>query len=170
MNNKSDFRIKAKELRKNLDIEQLSLLLCEKIRQWDFYQKSKNILIYYPLKYEVNLLSLLNDEKNFFLPKVVGEKLYICPYKENDKLLKSSLNIYEPCSLPILPSILDLIFVPALATDKENFRLGYGGGYYDRFLSMYSNITTVSAVSSNLIFEKLPHEPHDIKIDHIISI
>ena len=46
----------------------------------------------------------------------------------------SNFGIKEPCSEPVAPDILDLIIVPALMVDKNGYRLGYGGGFYDRFL------------------------------------
>lgn len=170
MNNKTALRNKAKEIRKNIDIEKLSRNICEEIRQQDYYISAKNVLLFYPMKYEINLLELLDDDKNFFLPKVNNENLFICPFSKNDRLTISKFNVKEPCTSPVNPEILDLIVVPALMTDKFHYRLGYGGGFYDRFLAMYKNINTVAPVAKELTVDELPHEDFDVKVKYIITM
>ncbi len=169
MNSKNELRTVAKEIRKNLDIEKISSTLIEKLIKHNLYKNAKNILIYYPLKHEINLLPLLKDSsKNFYLPRVNGKNLDICPYKEGDKLIISSLKIPEPISEKDNLDNMDLIIVPALIADKRGYRIGYGGGYYDRLLKNNKNAKTVTLLPSELITENLIHEEHDIKIDCIL--
>ena len=170
MDSKSDLRKKAKCIRKSLSIAEKSKIAIEKIRENTLYIPAKNVLIYYPLRYELNLLALLDDEKNFYLPRVCGENLQICPFKKGDKLVASSFNICEPCSNSINPRNLDLVVVPALMADKSGFRLGYGGGFYDRFLVENKTVKTILPIAKELIVEELPHEEFDIKIDEIIPV
>jgi 5-formyltetrahydrofolate cyclo-ligase len=170
MDSKSDLRKKAKCIRKSLSIAEKSKIAIEKIRENTLYISAKNVLIYYPLRYELNLLALLDDEKNFYLPRVCGENLQICPFKKGDKLVTSSFNICEPCSNSINPRNLDLVVVPALMADKSGFRLGYGGGFYDRFLVKNNTVKTILPIAKELIVEELPHEEFDIKIDEIIPV
>lgn len=165
MKSKTDLRIYAKELRKSLDIQLLSENFINEIRQLDIYIKAKNVMIFYPKKYEIDLRNLVIDDKNFFLPKVSGQNLLVCPYTEN--MEKSKYNIMEPCSEPVDCEILDLIIVPALMADKQNFRLGYGGGFYDRFLKK-CDAKTISLVAKQLYIDKLPVDEYDVKIDKII--
>lgn len=167
MDSKINLRNIAKEVRKTLDIDAVSRAAVEQIRALSSYKDAKNVMIFYPKKYEVNLLELLNDDKNFYLPKVCGENLKVCPY--TDKLEISEFNVCEPCSNPIDAEILDLVIVPALMADEDNYRLGYGGGFYDRFLAKYSDIPTVLPISEKLCVNKLPHDEFDIKIDTIIK-
>lgn len=170
MDSKSDLRKKAKCIRKSLSIAEKSKIAIEKIRGNTLYIPAKNVLIYYPLRYELNLLALLDDEKNFYLPRVCGENLQICPFKKGDKLVTSSFNICEPCSNSINPRNLDLVVVPALMADKSGFRLGYGGGFYDRFLVKNNTVKNILPIAKELIVEELPHEEFDIKIDEIIPV
>lgn len=170
MDSKSDLRKKAKCIRKSLSIAEKSTIAIEKIRENTLYIPAKNVLIYYPLRYELNLLALLDDEKNFYLPRVCGENLQICPFKKGDKLVASSFNICEPCSNSINPRNLDLVVVPALMADKSGFRLGYGGGFYDRFLVKNNTVKNILPIAKELIVEELPHEEFDIKIDEIIPV
>lgn len=170
MDNKIDLRIKAKSIRKTLNMSEISKKLTKLVQSHDFYKNANNVMIFYPAKYEVNLLTLLNDDKNFYLPRVEGDYLKVCPYKAAETLVKSEFNILEPCSTPVNADILDLVIVPALMCDKHGYRLGYGGGFYDRFLSELNTsiIRTLSVIPSELFVDELPHEKFDIPVDEII--
>lgn len=169
MDEKITLRQKFKEIRKTLDMHKKSLELCRKLRQLDIYKNANKILIYFPLPDEVNPLLLMSDKKKFYLPRVDGESLLICPYKLGDELKVSNLKIREPLTNSTKPNILDLIVVPALAVDDENYRLGYGGGFYDKFIEQNSQIKTVTLIPKELTIKKLPHENFDKKIDIIIA-
>lgn len=166
---KSTIRKWAKEERKKLDIESLSNKLIMELQKTEEYKQAKNIMIFYPLKYEINLLELLNDStKKFYLPKINGEDLLCCPYTKGDELCESCFKTKEPISeqtnIPI-----DLVIVPALAVDKNNYRLGYGGGYYDRFLAKVKSKTIV-CISKQFIIDTIYPEKFDIPIYKIISV
>lgn len=165
---KNELRKSAKEIRKSLDISTKSKVLTNLIRQNKIYQNSQNIMLYYPTKYEMNFLDLLNDNKNFYFPRVKGEELLVCPYKKGEKTEISNLGICEPCSTPAAPTILDLIIVPALMVDKNGYRLGYGGGFYDRFLKDIK-AKTICAIPKELLVEELPIEEFDLPMDIIIT-
>ncbi|MBS6602813.1 MAG: 5-formyltetrahydrofolate cyclo-ligase [Brachyspira sp.] len=169
MDEKSHLRIKFKELRKTFNTPDVSNAISENIRTFEVYKNAGNVLLFYPTRYEINLLSLLSDNKNFFFPRVKGLAMEVCPYSNDVEFKKSEFNINEPCSNPVEPDILDLIFVPALAVDKKGYRLGYGGGYYDRFLPMCKNAVTVVPIFDDFILEKLPNEKFDKSVDLIIS-
>lgn len=170
MDSKIDLRIKAKSIRKYLNISKISSLAVSKIRDVDIYKEARNVLIFYPMRYEIDLLALLDDNKNFYLPKVCGQNIFICPFKRGDKLEKSCFNVNEPCTSPVDPNVLDLIIVPALMVDKRGFRLGYGGGFYDRFLSDNPLIKTIAPIPKELFVEELPVENFDRKIDYILNL
>ncbi len=165
MKSKTDLRIYAKEIRKSLDIKAISENLVDLIRQSDIYKLAKNVMIFYPKKDEIDLRNLLNDDKNFFLPKVYEDSLLVCPYTQELEL--ANYNIMEPCSDPVNPSVLDLVIVPALMVDSQGYRLGYGGGFYDRFLKT-CHVKTLVAMPKELLVDKLPHDEFDVKIDEII--
>lgn len=168
MDKKTSLRLKAKQIRNNLDINHISSILCKKIRELDIYKKSKNVMIYIPLENEIKLFELLEDNKNFFLPRMNGKNLECCPYKKGDRLNIAKYNILEPISECVTCPKLDLIIVPALAADKNGNRLGYGGGFYDRFLKT-GNWKTLTALPKELIFDKIPSEEFDVKIDYVIT-
>lgn len=170
MQTKSELRKKAKEIRHSLDMKKISEKIVENIRKNEIYKQSKNIMIFYPLKHEVDLLGLLEDDKNFYLPKVDGENMLVCPYTKGDELTISEFKTEEPITTPISPELLDLVFVPALLVDEDSHRLGYGGGFYDKFLSKHAlNSKKIVAIPNALIVKKLPSESFDIKIHLVIN-
>ena len=169
MDDKINLRKIAKEIRKTLPLAQKSEVLAEMIRQSNIFQSAKNVMLYYPAKYEINLLSLICKDKNFYLPRVNCENIEVCKYDIGDRVQKSALNILEPCSESVDKKNLDLVIVPALMCDKKGYRLGYGGGFYDRFLSDL-NVKTICAIPKELYIEKLPAENFDVKIDKIFII
>ncbi len=164
---KPNLRKWAKEERKNLDMQAISKKLVEKLRQTEEYKQAENIMIFYPKEDEVNLLSLLDDNKNFYLPKIEGQDLLCCPYCKEDELCESCFKTKEPLTEPS-NKILDLILVPALAVDKNNYRLGYGGGFYDRFLKN-KPCTKIVCIPSKLIIKTVYPESFDIPVDKIIN-
>lgn len=129
-----------------------------------------SFFVYNSIKNEVNtqkiIKKLLNLDKNVYLPRVNGRHL------ESIKLAgqafkKGSFGILEPLGLPSSDKI-DVCLLPALAVDLSGNRLGYGGGYYDRFLK------GTSCIKAALVFEcqiakQLPSEIHDVRIDMIIT-
>ncbi|MFA7658131.1 MAG: 5-formyltetrahydrofolate cyclo-ligase [Candidatus Gastranaerophilaceae bacterium] len=175
MQEKENLRKKAKEIRKSLDIEKISEKIVDSISRLEVYKKAQHVMIFYPLGHEVNLLGLLskNGGKNFYLPKVKGKELLVCPYKTGDELTVSKFKTKEPTTPPVDSNIPDIIFVPALMADRSLNRLGYGGGFYDRFLSKKrsgtANSTKIVAIPSALVVDELPSESFDAKIDIVIT-
>ena len=166
---KRQLRIKIKDERKNLQIKMLSDIFVEKLLQLEEYQRAKNVMLFYPLKFEIDLLRLLKDNnKNFYLPKIEGNNLLCCSYRVGEELCESCFKTKEPLTLSVNKTILDMVIVPALAVDKNNYRLGYGGGFYDRFLKGI-NATKLTCVPKEFILETVYPEEHDIKIDKVIT-
>lgn len=166
MDNKIDLRVYAKDARKALNIELISGNIVEKIRTLDVYNSAKDVMLFYPLKYEIDLRDLLNDDKNFYLPKVSGENILVCPYSDN--LAVSKFGVKEPQTEPVNPEILDLVIVPCLMADKSGYRLGYGAGFYDRFLKDFC-VKTITVVAKQLFVDKLPIDKTDVKTDIVIA-
>ena len=166
---KQSLRKWARGKRKELNMERVSAILTEKLVQTEEYKNSKNIMLFYPLPDEVNLLLLLkNKTKNFYLPRIKGDELECCVYKEGDELCESCFHTKEPTCNACNKTNIDMIIVPALAIDENGYRLGYGGGFYDRFLSNFIGIK-VCCIPKEFILETVYPEKHDIKMDLIIS-
>ena len=167
MSEKQDLRKWAKQRRREIywDDEQF----CLKLTQTKEYQQAKNIMLFYPMKYEVNLLSLLNDKtKRFYLPKIEGEELLCCPFCLGDRTCLSNFKTVEPLSNPVDKSLVELVIVPALCCDKKNYRLGYGGGFYDRFLNSHS-CYSITCISKEQIVDSVFPEKHDMPVNMVIT-
>lgn len=169
MQKKTELRKTAKELRKNLNIKDISHKICEKIRALEEFKNAQNVMIFYPLKDEIDLLELLDEGKNFFLPRMTGLNLNVCPYKKGDKLEVKQFGVKEPKTNPVAPKLIDLIIVPALMIDSKNYRLGYGKGFYDRLITK-TNAKTVVGLPKELFIAELPTEAHDKAVDIVITV
>lgn len=159
----------ARGKRKELDMEGISTILSDKLAQTKEYKGSKNIMLFYPMANEVNLLSLLNDKtKNFYLPRINGDELECCPYCLGDELCESKFHTQEPICQACTKTNIDLVIVPALVCDKNGYRLGYGGGFYDRFLKDFCGLK-ICCIPQELIVVDICPEEHDVKMNLIIS-
>lgn len=180
---KGELRKEIKLKREILD-KNIKLRADEKIRkslfESEIYKNSKVVFIYVNMDSEINTIDiikeLLTSDKIVAVPKVIPVSL-----KERQmKALKinSMLQLNESGAFGILePSVecedisedVDLIIIPGLAFDINGNRLGYGGGFYDRFLRKYPNSKRVALCYDFQIFDEIPHEFFDEKVDLIIS-
>lgn len=144
----------------------------------DLYKRSINIFIYISFSNEINTRNIIEkafkDKKNVFIPKVYKDDKLMKAIKLNsiDELKKNSMGILEPIddSNYIEKENIDLIVVPGVVFDKECNRIGYGGGYYDRYLKDIKSKKNKIALAYDLqIVDKIESEVHDIKVDYIIT-
>lgn len=130
-----------------------------------------NIAGYYPTSDEMDILPLLNQLKKQYqilLPRIVGNStMHFCSW--DDELEKSPrYRFYQPkAGEEVVP---DVMIVPVVTCDANGHRLGYGKGYYDRYLSSNKGIIKIGLIPTDLIYSsKLPNEAHDIKLEYIIT-
>lgn len=172
---KSDFRKQAKELRASLAqngvTAKKSLLIVSKILNSEEFKNAKNIAIYYPIKGEIDLLGLLNVKgKNFYFPRTNGLNLEFVKYNSADDLFEGCFGEKIPQGEAINPEILEVIYLPALMANKNNFRLGYGKGFYDRFLEKNAiHAFKVIVIADELINNDFKEDKFDYKCHKIIS-
>jgi 5-formyltetrahydrofolate cyclo-ligase len=95
--------------------------------------------------------------------------LEVCPYRIGDNLKKSEFGVLEPLSDNVDAKILDLVIVPALMADKMGYRLGYGGGFYDRYQAAHPHHTTMAVAFEFQIMDEVPYEETDICPMYIIT-
>ncbi len=169
---KKQLRKQALELRKTLPIEKISKLIINNLLLSEEYKMAKNILCYYPLENEVNVKFCLNDKsKNWYLPRVNCENLEICKYLGDDFLSEGCFKVLEPTNDKVKNlDLLDLIIVPCVCADKNGYRIGYGKGFYDRFLSSLNfNPLKIILVPSKLLYESVYPDKFDVKCDIIFT-
>ena len=168
---KSELRKFALQKRKELDVNTLSKKVLDNLFQFDEYKNAKNILCYFPLKYEIQTQTCFSDaSKTWYLPRVNVDELEVCKY-EPTKLSKGNFNIQEPTNDKVLNlDFLDMVIIPCVAADKKGYRIGYGKGYYDRFLPTLSNsCKKVILVYSDLLFDSVYPSDFDIKSDFVVT-
>lgn len=184
-----NLRLHISQLEENFFIQK-SEEICKNILSWEIYKKAKTILFYMPLKSEPNIFKVIEDsfyqKKECYIPKITDEITMNFFLLEKEKSILEQVEsgfygILEPKeNLPLL-QIKDLqkkddilIFVPAMAFDKDKNRIGKGKGFYDRFLSKIFenskvNITLAGISFDCFIFDKIPTEKNDMKVNFIIS-
>ena len=141
-----------------------------------FKNKNFKLAIYYPSSFEINVLVLLNFnyiKKNQILLPVTDKKneMNFFPWKKKEILVINKFGFLEPIKTKkIIPNV---IIAPLLAFDDQKHRLGYGQGFYDRYLNKYlkkfQNILTVGVAFSFQKHHKLPVNKNDIKLNFIIT-
>lgn len=173
MLSKKELRQELIKKRKNMTIEEIvtkSSLICNKIINSQCYNNAKCIYCYFTVNNEVNLKPLmehaLNHGKHVALPRVEGNDILFYFIQSFDELSPGYYNIPEPNN-GIPASKGDLVIVPGVAFTKNGERLGYGGGFYDRFLAN-NEIYSIGVCYDFQIVENIPVLEHDKKIDKII--
>lgn len=134
----------------------------------------QTFMLYYPHRREVDtrplIKKLLSMGKNVALPKVEGMDLKPVKIKDLDSLVVGYAGIKEPVGQEVEEKSIDLVVVPAVAYDKQGYRIGYGKGFYDRFLpKLKKNSLKVGFCYDFQLLEKIPHQPHDFKVDVVIT-
>lgn len=145
-------------------------IICRSVAQTAEYAKCEKLLCYYPVRGEINLLGLINraraEGKVTALPVIRDGKMLFCEFDGKSKA--GRFNIPEPTGGIITPDGDTLCIVPGLGYDGEKYRIGYGGGYYDRFLSDFDGVS-LGAFYSEFYVGRLPREEYDIPLDIIIT-
>ena len=136
--------------------------------------KALQVGIYIPMPHEVDLLPLLQEypQHHYAAPRCLpGRQLCFHIIKNvSQDTQPGAHGIPAPrAELPTIPpQELDILIIPGLAFTKQGDRLGYGGGYYDRYLPLCTKAHKVALAFEQQILDSIPTETHDLKIPHII--
>ena len=164
--------IKAREIKNKNNLKVKFSLLREELKKKIF--KNKIVGSYYPVNFEADTFQLMKmfKQKGYKLSLPVISSKYdmnFYTWNLNDPLHVNKYGIPEPKSkIKVIPSIL---LIPMVAYDKRLNRLGYGGGYYDRFLEKYEkkNILKIGLAITCQEVKKLPTNNFDKKMDYILT-
>ena len=174
--NKSQIRnkiikIRKKKFNKNFKINLNKFISFLKIDKLNF----KSIGGYYPSNYEIDDLDILDllEKKNFKVSLPIIKKdnqMNFYSWSRNDPLKINKFGIPEPVSSKIFYP--DILLVPLVAYDSSLNRLGYGGGYYDRYIEKIEKIKKVTKIGLAFSFQKIssiPINQYDKKLDFIVT-
>ena len=172
-----------KQLRQNIRVQKRAMteeqitLASEKLVQMFLqtaqYQNAKTIYAYLPYNQEVRTVPIVEqafrDGKKVAVPKIYGDKmrfLYISDLKDVEK---GYCGIPEPIAdEPEADDETALVLMPGMAFTKDGKRIGYGGGYYDKFLANEPNHPTVALCYDFQIVDSLPTQSHDFCVDLVL--
>ncbi len=176
---KKALRERLKKLREALSEKEWlekSQIICHHLINSGFFKDSQKIAFYYYINKEVNLTwameRALNEGKEVYLPKTHLKEKNLTFHRifSLEELSSGVFGIPEPpLNNPVIdPKDLDLLLVPGLAFDIQRFRLGYGGGFYDKILKGTKALKIGIAFYFQII-ERLPFDPWDEKVDYILT-
>jgi 5-formyltetrahydrofolate cyclo-ligase len=152
---------------------QKSELLCQKLESNSLFQKSQTVLAYFSFRQEPDLSFLFTNKRRWGFPRCEEKHIHWHSWIPGESLQLSNYGILEPTkdSLSIDSSEVDLILVPALACDRFGYRLGYGGGFYDRMLSSpkWALKPTIGIIFDFAYLPELPINIWDSRLNYICT-
>ena len=172
---KSELRKQVLQEMKALSQEQKQAIdqaLTERLLHHPFYQEAKVIASYLSFPHEFQtqelIVQALKDGKKVLIPKTYPKGRMDFVAYDSQQLVKTSFGLLEPQGdLEVVDaSQIDLIHVPGLAFTREGYRIGYGGGYYDRYLEHFTG-HTLSTVYHYQFQDFIP-EKHDIPVQEVL--
>ena len=173
---KKELRCRIKEKKRLMtaeEIETASARLGQLLRETEQYRQASTIYGYLPYNQEVRTTPMLQqallDGKRVAVPKIYGEEMKFIYLTDLSQVEKNSYGIPEPISdEPVAEDVTALVLMPGLAFTKSGDRMGYGGGFYDKFLAAETNHPTVALCYAFQILEHIPTEENDIPVDLVL--
>ena len=154
-------------------IEKASQALTEQFLALEVYRNAKTLYGYLPYNQEVRTVPILAralaDGKQVAVPKVYGDEMRFICLTDLTQVETGYAGIPEPIAdEPIADDPAALVLMPGLAFDKEGHRIGYGGGFYDKFLNAEPTHPTVALCYAFQMVEDLPTEEFDVPVDRVL--
>lgn len=164
---------KKKQAMTEEEIVSRSLALTEKFLSTDAYRQAKTIYGYLSYNQEVRtrplLAQALKDGKAVAVPKVCGQEMRFILMTDLDAVARGYAGIPEPIADgPAAQDPTALVLMPGLAFDRQGHRLGYGGGFYDKFLAAEPDHPKIALCYDFQLLPALETDSHDIPVDLVI--
>lgn len=178
VNLKKDIRTQVKKYRKEATADQIeknSQLICKKFLELQEYRQADTIFAYVDCKNEVQTRNVIRqcwiDGKKVAVPKVFGQIMKYYYIHSFDDLEAGYFGIMEPKDDKLQEADCPeaLMILPGVAFDVKRHRVGYGGGFYDRYLEAHSKMKKVAFAFEFQMFEEVPYEKFDIQPEKIIT-
>ncbi|SHO47070.1 5-formyltetrahydrofolate cyclo-ligase [Nitrosotalea sinensis] len=172
---KSRLRKQILDARDSLSLDFIKIAsskIRDNLRKIDFYRQSTSIGVYYSIGSEVQTHELIqeffNQGKEVALPRVEKNDIIFKKITSMSDLEMGSFSVMEPKEKCETVKKLDVILVPAIALTRDGYRLGYGFGFYDRYLHGKKS-KKIGLAYAKHILKSFPHDDHDIKMDCIVT-
>lgn len=173
---KAELRQKIRQQKREMTAQQIESAgkrLGELFLSSELYRRAETVYGYLPYNQEVRTVPMLEqairDGKRVAVPKVYGEEMKFIYITDFSQVENGYAGIPEPIAdEPVANDPYALVLMPGLAFTKTGDRMGYGGGFYDKFLSREPQHPTVALCYGFQIVEKLPTEEHDIPVDLVL--
>lgn len=175
---KKELRAEVKKRRAEADLAVLhvaSVRIMESFAALTEYKEATLLLAYVDAKREVETRLLMHrawqDGKRVAVPRVDGDGImHYYDIESLDDLEPGSFGIMEPKkSCPLCETEMGLMLMPGVAFDEHCHRVGYGGGYYDRYLERHPGLVHIALAFSFQVFPEVPFEEHDILPEMIVT-
>ena len=180
MRSKEKIRQEAQEMLKSLNNTRRSSvtqLLHDRLFDSDLWKKAESIGVTMSQDIEWDTYPIINrawrEQKTLSVPKETHKTRQMTFYAITsfDQLEEGYIGIQEPIegkATEIEKQEIDLLIVPGVAFTKAGYRIGFGGGFYDRFLADYTG-KTVSLIATEQLYNNLPHDEYDQPVNYIIT-
>ena len=171
-------RLAARETLSEQERAALDDCITQKLLETPEYSEATTVLTYVSVSSEVStrmfIECALRDGKTVAVPRCLpGHRLEFVAIASLEQLVAAPFNLLEPPKdlSALIEGHMDdsICIVPALLVDTKGYRLGYGAGFYDRFLSTYSGKKICLAYQQNLSKTELPHTAFDVPVDMVIT-
>lgn len=155
------------------EIQSRSEALAQLLYASEAYRNAKTIYGYLPYNQEVRTVPMLEqalrDGKRVAVPKVFGDEMKFLYLQDLTQVAKGYAGIPEPIAdEPVAEDKTALVLMPGLAFDPQGHRIGYGGGFYDKFLAAEPDHPTLALCYEFQLLPKLETEEHDIPVDVVL--
>lgn len=178
---KKELRLNMTTQRQQLPVEEqkeLSLLICKQVIESMAYKECQHICVYQAFRGEVSCEVLMKmafqDAKRVYVPVVDNHSKTMEFYEitKDTVWVQGAYGIEEPVLSEYTARLREkaLIIMPGLIFDRKKHRIGYGGGYYDKYLELHKEHNTMAlCYDFQILEEEIPYEEHDILPDYIVT-
>ena len=147
--------------------------ICKAVTTHPFFLNAKDIYCYLPVKGEVDTSEIINCAWNLgkrtAAPRIIGDEMEFFYFRSFDELKIDRYNIPAPKAVDLAKAGDAVMIMPGAVFDKERHRIGYGKGYYDRYLALHPLCKTIAIGFDFQVQEYIPYEEHDICPQYLIT-
>lgn len=176
MQAKADIRKEVLQRRNQLtakELESKSFAIYDQLKLLDIYKQASVIYVYMDFKNEVITKHMIEDAlcdgKKVAIPKIIDDIMDFYYIDDIENLKSGYFGIREPEPIMLAKEKNSLMIIPGVAFDKKGHRIGYGKGFYDRFLHQHEQFKKVALAFELQVLDTIPHETHDVLMDRIIT-